>query len=262
MIRKTKYILTGVLAWLVLTGHALAFDASDDLIKEANRLFTEYKDSEALTKYQSVLRYEPSHYEALYKASLLNSRIGARYADETEKLEYFSAAKGYAEMAVAANPNGADGHYVMALALNNLSIVTGVKDRLSKMKAIRQHLDKALAENPEHAGAWQLLGRWHYRAANFNFLECTVSKFLTGGTPIGASNYNAIEAIKKSITYNPNNISGYLDLAVIYCDMRNKAAAVDILQQALKLNLVTAEDLEMSRRCKAMLGGIHTNQNG
>lgn len=262
MIRKTKHILLGVMAWLTTVSYAVAFNTSDDLLKEANKLYKEYRDSEALSKFQRVLHQDPSQYEALFKASLLNVRIGARYSDETEKLEYFSAAKGYAEQALEVDPEGADAHYAMALALNNLSMVNGMKDRVVQMKAIRKHLDKALARNTAHAEAWQLLGRWHYKAANFNFVESAAAKFLTGGSPVGASNYNAIEALKKSITYNPQNISSYYDLAIIYRDMHNKEASVEILVQAIKLNLVTAEDLELSRRCKALLREIAGNHLG
>ena len=141
----------------------------------------------------------------------------------------------------------------MALAIHNLSMETGPKDRIINLKFIKQHLDKALAGNPEHAAAWQLMGRWQYRAAHVNFLEATASKFLTGGVPVGASSYKAIEALKKSIQYNPQNISSYYDLAIIYRDMKNKVESISILEQARKLNLVTSEDLEISRRCKALL---------
>lgn len=243
--------------WLAVAGRtqAAAID-DDDLLKEANSLLGQYKDSEALEKFKLVLLDNPDHYEALYKASLLNSRIGGRYIDETEKLQYFTSAKVYAESALQVQPNGADSHYAMALAINNLSMVSGAKDRLMSLAIIKEHLDKALRANPEHAAAWQLLGRWYYKAANLNLLETTASKFLTGSAPVGASNYRAIEALQKSITINPLNISGLYDLAIIYHDINQTRQSIQVLQEALKLNLLTSEDLEISRRCKAMLQQI------
>lgn len=253
MIQNIKILSIVVVAWLTLVGQAMAAVPADELIKEANLLYSQYKDREALATFRLVLEVEPSHYEALYKASLINSRIGARYADETEKIAHFTSAKNYAEMALTADPRGADAHYVMALAINNLSITLGSRDRITNLKIVKEHLDKALIANPKHAAAWQLLGRWHYRAANFNFLETTASRLLTGQVPVGASNYRAIESLKKSIEYDPQNISGYYDLAVIYRSMKNKAESAAMLQQALTLNLFTSEDLEISRRCKALL---------
>ncbi|PIQ20763.1 MAG: hypothetical protein COW65_13185 [Cytophagales bacterium CG18_big_fil_WC_8_21_14_2_50_42_9] len=250
-------LILGVLVWLAVAGRtqAAAID-DDDLLKEANSLLGQYKDSEALEKFKLVLLDNPDHYEALYKASLLNSRIGGRYIDETEKLQYFTSAKVYAESALQVQPNGADSHYAMALAINNLSMVSGAKDRLMSLAIIKEHLDKALRANPEHAAAWQLLGRWYYKAANLNLLETTASKFLTGSAPVGASNYRAIEALQKSITINPLNISGLYDLAIIYHDINQTRQSIQVLQEALKLNLLTSEDLEISRRCKAMLQQI------
>lgn len=254
MIRHIRNIIFVVSAWLAFASYATCASVpADELIKEANQLFKQFKDREALEKFQMVLLQQPSNYEALYKTSMLHTRIGLRYADETEKLEYLTAAKGYAEMALAANEEGADGHYVFALATHNLSIVSGAKERLLNIRLVKSHLEKALRLNPQHAGAWQLLGRWHYKVANFNFLETAAAELLINGVPRGASNEKAIEAIHNSITFDPHNISGYYDLAVIYRDMKLKEESAAILQNALSLKLITSEDLEISRRCKALL---------
>jgi regulator of microtubule dynamics protein 3 len=251
LIRKIIFVVS---AWLTFVSYATCASVpADELIKEANQLYRQFKDREALAKFQMVLLQQPSNYEALYKTSLLNTRIGLRYADETEKLEYLAAAKGYAELALAANEEGADSHYAFALAVHNYSIVSGAKERILNIRLVKRHLEKTLRLNPQHAGAWQLLGRWHYKVANFNFLETAAAELLINGVPRGATNEKAIEAIRKSITYDPQNISGYYDLAVIYQDMKLKAESVAVLQDALALKLVTSEDLEISRRCKAML---------
>jgi regulator of microtubule dynamics protein 3 len=252
MLGILRVIFLGVSVWMVITTQALASLPSDELLKEANRLYLEYKDGDALKKFELVLAQDPKNYEALYKLSLLDLRIGGRFFDETQKLQYYTSAKEYAQKALEVNAFGADANYAMAAALNNLSIVTGVKERLINLKKVREHLDKALAANPRHADAWQLLGRWHYKAANLNFLECTASKFLSGGVPVG-SNFNAIEALQKSILYNPDNISSYYDLAIIYRNMKNAGKSIEVLEKATKLQLVTSDDLELSRRCKALL---------
>jgi regulator of microtubule dynamics protein 3 len=253
MLKTIRVIILGVSAWLAVAGQALASLPSDELLKEANRLYKEYKDGDALQKFELVLAQDPQNYEALYKLSLLDLRIGYRFQDETQKIQFFTLAKEYAQKALDVNSQGADAHYAMAAALNNLSVVTGIKERLIAMREVKEHLDKALAINPAHADAWQLLGRWHYKVANLNFFECTASKLLSGGVPVGASNYNAVEALQKSIQYNPENISSYYDLATIYRNMKNSVKSIEVLEKAIKLQLVTSDDLELSRRCKAML---------
>lgn len=256
MVFISKKIFLGAFTWLIFFSQAFASLPSDELLKEANQLYQEYKDGEALKKFQLVLMQEPNSYEALYKVCLLDIRIGSRFTDETQKMQFFTAAKEHAQKALEINPQGADAHFAMAASLSNLSRVTGVKDQISNLKVIKKHLDKALFLNPEHAAAWQLLGRWHYKVANLNFLECAASKVLIGGVPVGASNYNAIEALNQAIVFNPHNISSYYDLAIIYRDMKNKEKSILVLEKAIKLHLVTADDLELSRRCKALLNSF------
>jgi regulator of microtubule dynamics protein 3 len=254
MILHVRKVIFLVGAWLTLVSYAACASVpADELIKEANQLFKQYKDREALEKFQLVLLQQPRNCEALYKISLLHTRIGLRYTDETEKIEYLTAAKGYGEMALETDEEGADSHYAYALAVHNLSIVSGPKERILHIRQVKRHLERALQLNPYHAGAWQLLGRWYYKVANFNFLETAAAELLINGVPRGASNEKALEAIRKSITYDPQNISGYYDLAVIYLDMKLKDQSAAVLQHALVLKLVTSEDLEISRRCKALL---------
>ncbi|WP_150087632.1 tetratricopeptide repeat protein [Adhaeribacter rhizoryzae] len=256
MLRTFKFFILGLGTWLAVAGHALASLPSDELLKEANRLYLEYKDGEALQKFELVLTHDPNNYEALYKLSLLDLRIGTRFSDETQKNQFFTSALDYAQKALAVNANGAYAHYAMAAALNNLSVISGVKERMVKIRKVKEHLDKALALNPMHAEAWQLLGRWHYKVANLNFFECTASKLTGGGMQVGASNYKAIQSLNKSIQCNPANISSYYDLAIIYRDMKNTAKSVEVLERAITLQLVTSDDLELSRRCKALLHNL------
>ena len=253
MLRNIKVIILGLGAWLAVAGHALASLPSDELLKEANRLYLEYKDGEALQKFELVLTQDPNNYEALYKLSLLDLRIGSRFSDETQKLQFYTSAIDNAQKALVVNVNGADAHYALAAALNNLSVISGVKERMIKLAKVKEHLDKALLINPTHADAWQLMGRWHYKVANLNFVECTASKLISGGLPVGASNYKAIQALNQSILYNPANISSYYDLATIYRNIKNPAKCIEVLQKAIQLQLVTSDDLELSRRCKALL---------
>src|SRR5688572_24402457 len=67
------------------------------LLLEANALLANAKDNLALLKFEEALTLEPDCYEALWKASLLNSRIGSRYSDQISKLRYYENAWRYAD---------------------------------------------------------------------------------------------------------------------------------------------------------------------
>lgn len=242
--------------WYLAAGvdSALAATAkTNQLLEEANQYYASAKDNLALQKFEEVLTYEPACYEALYKASILNSRIGSRYNDVLSKLTYFEKAWNYADQSLCAFPGGAEGSYAMALAIQNKAMALSVKERMANSKVIKFYLDEAVCAKPDFADAWQLLGRWHFKNANLNLAEKSAVNLFFGGVPLDASNEQAVAALETAIKLNPNNISYYFDLACIYREMEKEDLSMAMLQDAVNLKLLTSEELEISRRCKAML---------
>lgn len=244
----------------LLLGFALpAYEAVADsgnenvLLAKAQELLKNYKDTEALQVYEQVLETAPQNYEALCKASFLHCRIGDRYNDETTKAEHFEKAKTYAMLAYGLKPEDAESNYVMALSISSLAMVSGGRKRLEGINQAKLFVDEALKSDKEHAGAWYLLGRWHFKMANLNLAEVAASKILFGGVSKEASNFKAIEAIRTAIRYSPDKIRYYYDLATIYKELNDLDACVNILEQALALQVTTSEELELARRCKMML---------
>ncbi|WP_240773385.1 hypothetical protein [Pontibacter sp. SGAir0037] len=242
--------------WIGMMPSAAFADGSsghEALLKQAETLLVNYKESEALSLYEQVLKMEPDNYVALCKASILHVRIGDRFSDDTRKMEYFSKAKSYAEQAYELHPFDAEANFAMANSLAYIAKVAGPKQRLSLTNQIKSFADAAVVSNHGHAAAWHLLGRWHYKMANLNFAEEAAAKLFFGGVCGDASNIRAVESMKLAIQYNPANIQYYFDLATIYKDLKKKQDCISTLEQALTLELETKEELELSRRCKLML---------
>ena len=122
----------------------------NELLQEANQFYAEAKDNLALQKFEEVLKLEPSCYEALWKSSLLNSRIGTRYSDVISKLNYYDKAWNFADQAMCAF-SGAEANYVMALAIYNKALALNVKERMQNSKVIKFYLDEAICANPTYA---------------------------------------------------------------------------------------------------------------
>lgn len=244
-------------AWLFKPANGFALPAKcDALITEANKLMAEAKDNLALERFEEALQAEPGCYEALWKASILNNRIGLRYSDLLAKQVRFDKAWRFADEALCANPEGAEGNYVMALSVYNKAMVLGVKERMQRTKVVKFYLERSLALDPKYADAWQLLGRWHFKNANLNIAEKASVKFLFGGLPDDASNEMAVVALQNAIKYNPANISYYYDLAVVFKEMQKPDLCAVTLQEAANLKPVTADDLEISRRCRTILNEV------
>lgn len=246
----TLIFVLGIVSPAIVAGGT---SGHEQLLREAEQLLIQYKDNEALALYEQVLAMSADNLEALCKASQLHCRIGDRFVDDTRKMEHFTKAKRYAARAYELNPVDAETNYAMATSLAYIAKVSGPKQRLTVTNQIKLFADAALLNNEQHAGAWHMLGRWHFKMANLNFAETAASKLFFGGVCDVASNADAVEALQQAIRYNPRNMQYYFDLASIYHELKNKEACIDTLQQALTLSFETKEELELSRRCKLML---------
>ncbi|MCB2376941.1 tetratricopeptide repeat protein [Hymenobacter sp. BT635] len=223
------------------------------LLADARSLQQQYKESEALAKYEQVLKQAPGHYEALWQASVLSVHIGSRYTDETRKAAYFAAARLYSTRALVVKSEGAESNYAEALALVNQATLLSSRGRLVAYKEMKPFVFKAVDKAPKWADAWQLLGRWHYRVDHYNLLERFYSQVFLGGMPGSASTPKAIEALSKAHELEPKKIQFCYDLARVYLNHGQRTRASSVLQEAAQLTPVTSEELEMSRRCRVML---------
>ncbi|HEX8427511.1 tetratricopeptide repeat protein [Hymenobacter sp.] len=223
------------------------------LLAEAKSLQDQYKESEALARYELVLAKAPATYEALWRAAVLSVRIGARYTDETRKIAYFSAARLYASRALVVRPEAAESNYAEALALANQATLLTSRARLLAYREMRPYIFKAVTARPDFADAWQLLGRWHFRVDHYNILERIFSRLFLGGTPDGASSAAAVEAMTKAHQLEPQRIQFAYDLARIHIAEKQRTRAIAALQDAIEITPVTAEELEISRRCRKLL---------
>ncbi|WP_299708530.1 hypothetical protein [uncultured Pontibacter sp.] len=251
---KVIPILFIMLGFLISPLEVLGDSGHDVLLKKAYELKEQYKETEALAVYEEIIAADASNFEALCHASLLHSRMGDRFTDDSRKLEHFNTAKTYATRAYELNSLDARANYAMALSLSCLAMVSGPKQRLALIAQVKDYLDATLLTDGVHADAWHLLGRWYFKMANLNFAEVTAYKMM-GSLNGRANNQDAVHAMKMAIQHNPSNLRYYYDLACIYQEMKEKEASVATLQQAVALNLdlQTKEEMELSRRCKIML---------
>lgn len=224
-----------------------------ELLAQARELQLQYHESEALAKYEQALSKAPATYEALWQAAVLSVRIGARYTDETRKSAYFAAARLYASRALVVRSDGPEAHYAEALTLANQATLFTARGRLLAYREMRPHVFRAVELCPEWAEAWQLLGRWHYRVDHYTVLERLFSRLFLGGTPAGASTFQAIDALRRAHELDPHRIQYAYDLARVYLNRSQQTRATAVLQEAVALTPVTADELEISRRCRRLL---------
>lgn len=225
------------------------------LIKEGEQLEKEKKDADALKKYQEALQLAPNDIRALTRCSELSSTIGNRQPDKSSKLEYYNAAKLYAETALKQNADDPDANFAMAMALSRISMVTSGKEKIQDIRDIKTYAEHALEQDPSHYKSLFLMGKWNMEVSSLNIAEKAALKLVYGGLP-SASPAAGIDYFEKARRSNPNFILNYLELAKAYKINGQSDKAIDILNRMLKLPPKTADDNDYKAEGKKLLESL------
>lgn len=244
-----KPIFTALFSLMLISASA---QTEQSLITQAQKQEAELKEDAALGSYREVLRINPNNYTGLWKASELCSRIGARQAIDSKKRAFFISARKYAEAAIKANPNGADGYFAMSVAQGRLALMNSGKEKIQAVKEIKANADKAIKLNPNHGYAWHVLGKWYYEVSKLSYVEKTAVKVMFGGLP-KATLADAIKAFEKSKQLVPDLTLNYLELARAYKDNGQKAKAIEYLKKLPSLPNKTFDDARIKTKGAAML---------
>jgi hypothetical protein len=138
----------------------------------------------------------------------------------------YSVARAYAERAVAADSSDAEGHFVVSLALGELSRTRSGKERVKFAKMIYDEAARALALNPDHDGAQHVLGAWHAEVKRLSGVTRFFAKMLFGaGFMDRASWDSATVHLERAVAVKPDYIHHHLELAEVYVDLKRYADA-------------------------------------
>lgn len=228
----------------------------DSLLEEASERIADMDEAAARSLLEEVLEIEPDNHEALWKLSLLNSKAGYRRDDQDVMEQFYSEAIELSRHCLESYPDSASCHYVYAVALGRSSEHAGPRTRIRISRDIKEHIERALDLDPEHPGAWHLLGVWHASAANLSGGERLAANLLFGGAPEGASNEAAELALQQAIDLSPDRILFRLDLARFYRDMGLCEDAVSELEVILEMEPRDQDDPRDLERAEEMLNRL------
>jgi regulator of microtubule dynamics protein 3 len=238
MIRKLVLIA-------LLIPSALAGQAPDQLA--AGRAAAEARNlPSAVEHFRAHLTGDPSSYEANWRLAQALIDIGKQTPDSIKSAardSLYAEAERYARKATEANPAGADGHFVLSVAVGRASLTRSKRERVRRAAEIRTEALRAIELNPEHDGAYHVIGRWNAEIMRLSALERFFARnFLGGGIFNQASWERAIEYLEKSVTLAPTTIYHHLDLAEVYLDRKRYGDARRHLEQVGTLPVVDVMD--------------------
>lgn len=182
----------------------------------------------ALQHFQAALDQDSSSYDANWRGALTLLDLGEQIPDpkSSERDSLYSLAERYATRAVAANPQGADGHFALAAAIGRASLGLGTKARIRQAGIIRKEALRTIELNPQHDGAYHIMGRWNAEIMRISGISRFFARnFLGAGVFKEASWQKAIANMQKAVELDPGRIYHHLELAWIYADRKRLADA-------------------------------------
>ena len=200
----------------------------------------ERNGAQALMHYREALALDTASYASNWKASRVLVDIGLSLPkDQRDRRDsLYAEARQFAERSVRADPNGADGHYMVAVAIGRVALNMGARERVRLAKVIRDEALRATELNPRHDGALHVLGRWNAEIERLPGLTKFFARTFLGASVFREATWENSEMyFTQAVALEPDNVYHHLDLAETLVDMEKYPEARTHLERVAALPL-------------------------
>ena len=221
----------------------------------------------ALPHYQSAIALDSTGYDQLWKAARTISDVAKQIEGGVDSLKQrrdslYTVGRVWAEAAVRANPDGADGHFAVALVLGRLSRTKGTKERVRFAQVIFDEATRAIELDSTHDGAHHVLGAWHAEVKRLSGLQRFFAKRLFGGGFMDRASWDAAVAhLERAVALRPEHVYHRLELAEVYADRGRYSSARELLVSIDTLPVGDVLDPEYKRDAAALLDEIRDKKD-
>jgi uncharacterized protein (TIRG00374 family) len=188
---------------------------------------------------------------------------GVRSSDPSVAEPEFDRAVELSRGLVATCPDDADAHYLLAVSLGLRLGTAALRQKISMGNEVRQEAEAALALNPDHAGAHQVMGRLHAGAMRMSSIARFVARRLLGAEAMqGVSWERAEYHFRRAQEIEPDNPRHSMELGALYLDTGRKAMALEELTRAQRCPARSLSDSLAIARAAELLAALRPSQEG
>ena len=220
-VQRQRFVAT---AFCLLT--MMASSARGQELENAVAMMT---DGDFLKAAKIAARIESS--EGFTLAARALAIYGYEIASENKKQELFVRAMGYADKAIALNPNSSEAFLEVSHTLGRYAQTVGVAEALSEgfAERIKAATDKAIEIDPQNYRAHLSVGAWHS--------EIVAAAGFMAGLLYGANEEDSLLAYQRALNLKPNSSTVHFEYAVglMRLDDKNLNLAREHLQKAISL---------------------------
>jgi len=230
-------------------------NANAEQYKKVQQLANLGQCKDGLAIIEGLVKQDSSNANYLaYNSYLLAKVWHDKQLDEGQTMPHYNVALNLAKKAIKLDSNNAETQYCYAFTVGVMNEFASNKQQLANAQIMKNHIDKCLKLNPQHSGAYHLLGRWSRRIAEFNGVEKFAVKTLYGTTLPVATFQDAANAFEKAYVYASDYLIHQYELAYTYYEMNKYADAKVWLNQVIANTTYKGDDAQMVKdKCKKLL---------
>jgi tetratricopeptide (TPR) repeat protein len=194
----------------------------------------------ALMHFRETLKLDSLNYEANWKAAreLADSGKLMPDRDRARRDTVYAEALALANRAVRVKPDGADGHYMVAVAAGRVALTKSARERVRSAKLVRDEALRAIELDPQHDGAMHVMGRWNAEIMRLPGITKFFARTFLGASIFKEASWeNAERFFTDAIHFNDQNIYHHLDLAETLIDADRPQDARAHLERVAQLPL-------------------------
>jgi tetratricopeptide (TPR) repeat protein len=193
-------------------------------VAEGIAAFQQRDPTTALHHFDDALRADSTNYEANWRSALALVTLGAQTPDSVKSPErdsLYALAVQRARRAVATNPDGADGQFMLANALGRSALSKPNDEKIKLAGEVHAAALRAIELNPSHDGAYHVLGRWNAEIMRLSGVSRFLARNAMGGQVFSQASWDgATSNLERAVALNPSRITHHLDLAQVYIDRK------------------------------------------
>lgn len=214
----------------------------------------------ALSGAEARLQADSTDYGAAWVAALALIDEGRALGDSGTnpvRDSLYARAVVAARRAVRLDPEGADGHFLLANVLGRTTRSRPKKEQLRLAAEILAEATRAVAIDSLHHGAYHVLGEWHFEMMKVSGINKFFARTFLGTKVFETANWPAATAnLERAVAIAPWHIYHRLQLAIVLAHRGRYSAAREQLQVISTLPARDALDPRFQREAAALLATL------
>jgi tetratricopeptide (TPR) repeat protein len=210
--------------------------ARESALEEVDRLLTVGKYEVAVDRLEDLVERHPQDVEfawRLGKAYVDIGEVKAEVGTEEETRAYYRRGVDQLRTARELDPDHRDATFNLAIAIGRYSLTGGNGDKVRGSREVKELAEKTIEIDPDHDGAYHLLGRWHREVASLGFFTKALVEVVYGGFP-DASYEQALEHFRRAYEIEPR-MAHRLEIGIVLDEMGREDEARAVFEEVLEM---------------------------